>query len=138
MAVWNPSVKGFYACSSRTKDERERDGIKGHIYLHRFLTGAKKGQHVDHENHNTLDCRRSNLRACSPSVNGQNRKNVDPRSRTGYRGVSVHKNADGRLYYVAKISVCNYFPYDDDGFERAKQRADELRERLKGIDDDEQ
>lgn len=41
-------------------------------YLHRLLVGAKKGQVVDHINHNTLDNRKDNLRICTQSDNKLN------------------------------------------------------------------
>lgn len=41
-------------------------------YLHRIITDAKKGQVVDHINHNTLDNRKCNLRICTASENSLN------------------------------------------------------------------
>jgi HNH endonuclease len=40
--------------------------------LHRYLTGAKKGQRVDHKNENKLDNRRENLRIANASQNSAN------------------------------------------------------------------
>jgi hypothetical protein len=43
--------------------------------LHRLLLGrAPDGLWWDHKNHNTLDNRRKNLRAITPSANAQNRR----------------------------------------------------------------
>jgi len=55
-------------------------------YLHRYLTGAERGQYVDHINHNTLDNRRSNLRICSNGANLRNGK-IRPNNKSGYTGV---------------------------------------------------
>lgn len=56
------------------------------IYMHRLICEAQKGQQADHINHDTLDNRDDNLRACTASQNACNRK---PRSGTnaGLKGV---------------------------------------------------
>ncbi len=49
--------------------------IKGKkIYLHRFITAAELPFHVDHDNHQTLDCRRQNLIVKTPAQNMLNRR----------------------------------------------------------------
>lgn len=62
------------------------------VTLHRFLFGEPKGKQIDHKNHNKLDNRRRNLRACEPWQNAQNATGA---------GVSFYK-ARGR--WRAKIS----------------------------------
>ena len=44
------------------------------IYMHRLLMNAKQGETVDHINGDTFDNRKANLRVCSQSNNGMNRK----------------------------------------------------------------
>lgn len=41
-------------------------------YMHRIIMDAKHGDIVDHQNHNTLDCRRANLLLTDASGNGKN------------------------------------------------------------------
>ncbi len=54
-----------------------RANINGRkVYLHRFITGAELPWQVDHGNHQTLDCRRSNLEVKSHIENQQTRRNV--------------------------------------------------------------
>jgi len=53
------------------------------IYLHRFILDAPEDMQVDHINHNTLDCRKANIRLCTQS---QNMANVRPRPGK-YKGV---------------------------------------------------
>lgn len=57
------------------------------VYLHRAVTEAPQGTHVDHINHDKLDNRRENLRVVSPSQNGENRRGANRNSKTGVRGV---------------------------------------------------
>jgi len=59
-----------------------------HILMHREIMKPRKGQVVDHINHNGADNRRSNMRNCSTR---QNTFNARARSGTSqYRGVSRH------------------------------------------------
>jgi hypothetical protein len=60
--------------------ERRTQIIK---YMHRLLMGAQKGHDIDHINHNGLDNRRCNLRACTRSENMANVRK--------YRGMSCYK-----------------------------------------------
>jgi hypothetical protein len=57
----------------------------GKVTLHRLITGAGPGQHVDHINHDRLDNRRANLRLCTPRENNWNRPGS---SFSGLKGVS--------------------------------------------------
>lgn len=50
------------------------DGKK--VYLHRFITGAYSPMHVDHKNHQTLDCRNENLSVCTYHENMENRRHL--------------------------------------------------------------
>lgn len=44
------------------------------VYLHRFITGAENPLHVDHLNHQTLDCRRENLEIVDHVTNCRRRR----------------------------------------------------------------
>lgn len=75
------------------------------IKLHRYLMDAKKGEVVDHINHNTLDNRKSNLRITNNYGNGQNR-NVQKNNLIGYKGVKKANNK-----YMARIFHNNIYIY---------------------------
>ena len=47
----------------------KRDGLR----LHVLILGKIRGKYVDHKNHNILDCRKENLRHCSPHESSLNR-----------------------------------------------------------------
>jgi len=49
------------------------DGEKG-LLMHRVIMNAKKGEIVDHKNHNTSDNRKENLRIVTHAQNMMNRK----------------------------------------------------------------
>ncbi len=61
------------------------------IYMHRFILGAKKGQHTDHKNHNGLDNRCCNIRLCTHRQNQYNRKLIKIPTSSKYKGISWKK-----------------------------------------------
>ncbi len=70
------------------------------MLLHRYLTGATEGLHVDHQDHNGLNNCRHNIPVTTPSENMLNRR-PHRNSKSGIRGVV--KNQNGR--WVATIKV---------------------------------
>ena len=72
------------------------------LQLHHLILGApKKGNVIDHVNHNGLDCRKFNLRECSVKENCSNRTGYGA---SKYLGVSI-ANLKGHVYWRAFISV---------------------------------
>jgi hypothetical protein len=90
----------FYAVRNSDKDS---NGKRTMIYMHRALVGLD-GMEIDHENHDTLDNRRDNLRLATKK---QNAGNSRPKLRNGvkssqYKGVTWHK---GGHKWMAAITV---------------------------------
>lgn len=56
------------------------------VILHRVIMGAKKGEFVDHINHNGLDCRRSNMRIATATQNQGNRRKPKGTA-SNYKGI---------------------------------------------------
>lgn len=77
-AMWNGKL--WYAISSSAG------------YLHRFILRVDDGVLVDHENRNTLDCRRENLRRASHSQNTCNhgKKRYPCGTSSKFKGVDLH------------------------------------------------
>ena len=83
-------------------------GVYKGLLLHRFILDIKDGKvWVDHSNQNKLDCRKSNIRVCTPS---QNKQNIGVRSHnvSRYKGVEYKKD-EGR--YMARIGVSGKMVY---------------------------
>jgi hypothetical protein len=70
-----------YATTSVTIGKRRRR----RILLHRFLVKAASGQWFDHKNCDPLDCRKENLRPCTPRQNSANARKT--RGSSKYKGV---------------------------------------------------
>jgi len=75
------------------------------IRMHRVVTGARKGQEVDHINGNTFDNRRENLRLCNHRGNTRNRR---PQKHKRFKGTFPRKaitRARGGKPWSARIWV---------------------------------
>ncbi len=93
---------------------RARTQIHGrHVLMHRFIMGiTDPAIQVDHENHNTLDNRRSNLRASTSSQNHGNMRRPT-RNSSGYKGVHWRKDTGrwwARIGFRGKKVSLGYFP----------------------------
>jgi hypothetical protein len=96
---WSWQAKSFPVDKSVFYAKRDNKGK--HVYMHRVLIKASKGEIVDHVNRNPLDNRKCNLRLCTISQNAYNRKKVSNNT-SGYKGVGLIK---GSNKWWAKIKV---------------------------------
>lgn len=77
-------------CYARTSERV--NGKVVNTLMHRLILDAKRGDDVDHENHNGLDNRRMKIRIATKSQNNRNR--IPNRSGSSkYKGVCFHKKA---------------------------------------------
>ena len=91
----------WYATRAVPKSERV-DGKQGSIRMHRLITGTTDSYtEVDHQDRDTLNNQRSNLRLATHSQNQHNRS-MNRNNKSGYKGVSWYKN---REMWVAQIRV---------------------------------
>lgn len=102
---WQAIPKGgdrVYARRSKRIGSRS-EGKQLSFYMHREVTNAKKGEYVDHINHNTLDNTRNNLRKCTNAQNSKNnRGQTSQRIHSKYKGVKKNLNS---TTYSARITV---------------------------------
>lgn len=82
-AIWNPNTKSFYA----VRHFDDVNGKRGLMGMHRFILGAVQGQVVDHENHDTLDNQRVNLKLGVTADNNKN-KRLYSNNTSGYHGIT--------------------------------------------------
>ena len=92
---------GVYAVRGTT---RRVNGVRKQrqFSIHRMVMGDPDGKQVDHINHDTLDCRKSNLRIATAAQNQWNRKGPQRNNTTGFRGVIWRKD---RKTFIARLKV---------------------------------
>jgi hypothetical protein len=90
-----------------------RDGKQRAVLMHRQITGAPKGSHVDHANRNSLDNRRQNLRPCSSSQNASNHCKQRGTWSSRYKGVSWSSRAGKWRAYIVVQTKFKHLGYFD-------------------------
>lgn len=77
-------------------------GTRHAIYMHRFILGLglEDERQVDHINHNKLDNRECNLRACSRGENQCNTKARACEAHSRFKGVSWHRRECKWVAYI--------------------------------------
>lgn len=96
-ASWNSCVNSFYAATN----------AKGKTLMHRLILNCKKNEEGDHENHNTLDNRKENLRKCTRKQNQMNRM-PQSNNKSGFKGVSWSRAANR---WTARIKINRNYKY---------------------------
>lgn len=89
---WHVGGGGLYALHTEyVNPKKNRE-----LLMHRLILGAKKGEVVDHINHNGLDNRRENLRITTQRFNTANQRGWKKRkgSETKHKGV-FYRHDDG-------------------------------------------
>ena len=89
----------FYAM----RTSYQKNGKQRNIRMSREILGLEFGdpQQTDHQNHNTLDNRRSKLRVCTHQENQRNQK-PQRNTTSKYKGVCWHKQ---RRKWIARLKI---------------------------------
>jgi len=98
-AHWAKNTRSYYAIRSIILPSGKRITESMH---QRVYPNVPLGYRTDHRNINTLDNRKSNLRAATRDQQSQNRRRLSS-STSGFKGVSPHSQMPGR--WVAEIKV---------------------------------
>jgi len=91
-ALWCPSTASFYAARTVNKST---------VYMGRVILNAKSEEIADHDNHDTLDHRRANLRLADKSQSQHNKRQRKDNT-TGRKGVNFNR-AHGKYYARIKL-----------------------------------
>jgi len=95
--------EGFYAICRR--------GGKT-LWMHRVIMNAPDDMKVDHKNHKRLDNRKENLRLASNTENNRNRRKMQGKFTSKYKGVFWDKQRGkwaARIYVNGKLIHLGYF-----------------------------
>lgn len=107
---------------------RTAEGRTTSQLLHRFITGVTDREiHVDHEDHDGLNCQRYNLRKCVRGENDGNRRKTGGSSQ--YKGVSWSKDK-GKWRACIRIEKTVHLGYFVDEREAALVYDDAARRRF--------
>lgn len=128
-ASWDKYIQGYYARISKYEGIVEGKPKYKPILLHRFIANAKKGDIVDHMNHNPLDNRKENLRITNIKNNSRHRSGKNSNNKSGYRNVSWRYNCwVVQLQVDGKNTILDKF----DDVHEAGKFAEEMRKKYYG------
>ena len=121
-AVWCKRTQTYYAYRTSYVEKKRT------LLMHREVMNAQKGSNIDHENRDTLDNRRRNLRFATHGQNACNR--TKRRGSTGiFKGVSWHnatKKWQARICVDRKQKHLGVYDTPEEAFEIYKKAAVEL------------
>lgn len=124
-AIWFKHTKSFYAVRNKVVD-----GKRTLILMSREILNCKLNEEADHQNRNTLDNRRENLRTATSLQNARNH-NIQSNNKSGAIGVSWYPKYEkwrAVMYYHKKQIFIGYFKSKED----AVQTRDEAVKKLYG------
>jgi hypothetical protein len=98
-------------------------------YLHRVVMNAGKKEYVDHEDHDTLNNRKFNLRLTKQLYNTKNRSGRNSNNKSGYRNVSW---VDGKWVVQIQIDGKNTCLGRFTDVDKAGKFAEEMRQKYYG------
>jgi hypothetical protein len=103
-AWWSPSTCSFYAVR---RTHRSEGFPRRMIGMHRFILGARSGEQVDHDDHDTLNNQRYNISACTVSQNQANSR-LRRDNTSGFKGVSWKRESRKWLATIMVKGKCIY------------------------------
>lgn len=96
--------------------------------IHRLVMGCTKGdgRHIDHINGNSLDNRRSNLRDCTPSQNGEN-AHANRKGSSRFKGVSQDRGRwRARIRVKRKLYSLGHFDTEEEAARAYNESARDM------------
>ena len=129
--TYKPEIDSHYTQATQYIGKIDGEYKYRIIELHRFVMNAKKGEYVDHINHNTLDNRKSNLRITTNKQNTRNRSGLNTNNTSGYRNVSWSKDYKQWLVQM-QVDGTNKVLGKFDDVHKAGEFAKQMRKKYYG------
>ena len=94
------------------------------MLLHRFVTNTTdRNVYIDHQNRDSLDNRKSNLRTCNDSTNSMNSK-LYRTNKSGHKGVRWDKYLNKWTAYIMKNQKFKHLGYFNNYEDAVKVREE--------------
>lgn len=93
--VYKATTGGWYAKRNMNKKEAEKAGKRRAVYMHRVIAermGLDMSKFIDHNDRDSLNNCRSNLRSVTQKQNQENR-GLQSKNKSGYAGVWFNKRS---------------------------------------------
>lgn|GEM_PF-959969 len=100
-AKYDRGTRSYYACSTRWEMVDGEPKLVSYG-LQTIIANTIKGYYVDHEDHDTLNNRKYNLRIVTMPNNATNRKSKNSNNKSGYRNVCWVKSKE---QWVVQLSI---------------------------------
>ena len=131
-AVWKEDTKSYYVRTSVYEVSEIGKRICIMLYLHRLLTDTTNHDiRVDHENYDTLDNRKNNLRVTNDDKNTKNRSSKNSNNKSGFRNVSWNGNTWSVQIQIEGVNT-TLKRFKKNQLEEAGEYAEEMRQKYYG------
>lgn len=135
--AWHKNTKSYYVRCTIYLGKGDDGKYKNKLfYLHKYLMNAEQQDYVDHEDHNTLNDCKNNLRISINENNTKNRKSKNSNNKSGYRNVSQRGNSwVVQLQLDGVNTVLKQFPLNqlDEAGDFAELMRDKYYGEFKGL-----
>lgn len=115
-AGWYDRAKTFYA----QRKSPMLHGQRTSLFMHRVVLGAKRGQQVDHRDHDGLNNQRSNLRIATPGQNQANKRKNPDRFSSPHKGVSFNRQQGKWKAQIKTAGISRFLGWFDDEEDAAR------------------
>lgn len=131
-AWYSPHTKTYYPRAIIYIETIDSKPIEETIYLNRWIVNAKDNETVDHENHDSLNNTKGNLRVTVDANNSANRSGANKNSKTGVRNVNYIEKHNEYWVQIMRKGERFKWVFSGNQFKEACEFAEEKRKELFG------
>lgn len=136
VAGWAKHTQSFYAMATIYLGIIEGKPKYTTRHMNNYIMDCPEGLEVDHEDHDTLNNKRDNLRISTVTDNHTHRKRCNKNNKTGYRNVCISQGKPiVQLQIDGKNTAFRGFETPEEANEFAIRKREELYKKYKGNND---